>query len=643
MLRFIKYLLSIIMVVTVLVFSGCSDQKLPHGDFDVKGFATLTNWNVFDSSQGPQKIIYLDYANAINGFAIPSVRQTDDGYFHFEFLLRNLSGTDQKFYYNLYYQNESYKFPECVAGSQRENVFAGENFYGSRSAEFPGFAETCVIPADDKYHKVAFSIRIEGNPRNEKRYFDNNINQRWKRNPRTGEYSFLLVVSTKDNLDNNVIPDYIADVCKQHDSVFHNPFYFYLYGEGKKIKNLAALFSGSVLRVGARPALTGGIYVNPADFDAEKYLPSTGKYCSSSDELYNNAPLSTFVSYVDTSSRFLNIPVLADVINENYSLRDYNWNRTFHKQEEMVPTKPGNTDCPCSQLSVDTVEASVIMKNEATRPGEWKKKSIGVMTRHGFTYGKYTVKVKMTELLNGAGVWNGITNGIWLASQKNEPWNNCRKCNKKGYLHNYWGSGKDDRSDYTGYSEIDFEILKTVSYCPSYQFPPTYYYPVANRYRVADWHIPLPKALQPDSAKIMVCCTNWDMACPDPQNYDVGCKPVNYGNQTFFAHRWDYWYRSLTIRTPASDNELFASVYYYFQIEWKPDEIIWRIGPRKDNLTVVAYMNSDITCIPNNQMILIISQEFHDTAWWHGSPFQQGFIPFPKKDLSGIIYEITIE
>jgi len=54
-------------------------------------------------------------------------------------------------------------------------------------------------------------------------------------------------------------------------------------------------------------------------------------------------------------------------------------------------------------------------------------------------------------------------------------------------------------------------------------------------------------------------------------------------------------------------------------------------------------MNSRITCIPNNQMILIISQEFHDTAWWHGSPFKQGFIPFPKKDLSGILYEITVE
>lgn len=643
MTRYIKNIIILFLFVWILSSCGNRIDITENRVFEVKDFKTLTNWNVVDSVALERKIIYLDYVNAIDGFTIPSARQTADGYFHFEFQIRNMSGRDQKFYYNLYYQNESYKFPECVAGSQRENVFAAENFYGCRSTEFPGFAETSVIPADEKYHKVAFSMRIEGNPRNEKRYSDGTSNQRWKRNPRTGEYSFLLVVSTKDNIDNKIIPEYIADVSRQRDSVFHNPYYYFLFGEGKNQKNLEILPSGNVLKVVARPGLDGGIYVNPADFIAEKYLPFTHKYCGSSDELYRNAPLRTFVSYIDTSSRFFNIPVMADVINENYSLRDYNWNRTFHKQEELVLTKPGNTDCPCSQLVVDTVEASVTMKNEATRPGEWKKKGIGVMTRHGLTYGKYTVKVKMTELLNKAGVWNGITNGIWLASQKNEAWNNCRKCNEKGYLHNYWGSGKDDRSDYTGYSEIDFEILKTVSYCPSYQFPPTYYYPVANRYRVADWHVPLPQALRPDSANIMVCCTNWDMACPDPQNYEVGCKPVNYGNHTFLAHRWDYWYRSLTIRTPASDNELFASEFYYFQIEWKPDEIIWRIGPRKDNLTIVAYMNSRITCIPNNQMILIISQEFHDTAWWHGSPFQQGFIPFPKKDLSGILYEITVE
>ena len=86
-----------------------------------------------------------------------------------------------------------------------------------------------------------------------------------------------------------------------------------------------------------------------------------------------------------------------------------------------------------------------------------------------------------------------------------------------------------------------------------------------------------------------------------------------------------------------------GSEYYYFQIEWKPTEIVWRIGPEKDRLRVVGYMNDEITSIPNNQMLLIISQEFHNTGWWLGSPYEQQFIPFPKNDLIGRIMEITVE
>jgi hypothetical protein len=50
-----------------------------------------------------------------------------------------------------------------------------------------------------------------------------------------------------------------------------------------------------------------------------------------------------------------------------------------------------------------------------------------------------------------------------------------------------------------------------------------------------------------------------------------------------------------------------------------------------------------ITSIPNNQMLLIVSQEFHNTRWWVGSMFSQDNIPFPKHDIMGEIYEVTIE
>jgi hypothetical protein len=102
-------------------------------------------------------------------------------------------------------------------------------------------------------------------------------------------------------------------------------------------------------------------------------------------------------------------------------------------------------------------------------------------------------------------------------------------------------------------------------------------------------------------------------------------------------------YRAITSKVPEPDDELFGKDYYYFQIHWEPDRIIWRIGPEKDQLRVVGYVDHTITSIPNNQMLLIVSQEFHNTRWWVGSMFSQDNIPFPKHDIMGEIYEVTIE
>lgn len=611
--------------------------------FEVKDFKTLTNWNVLKPTGKTTKLLYLDYVDAMKGFSIPSIRQTEDGYFGFEFYVKNNNSKPQKFCYKLYYQNESYKFPECVAGSTKEHPYAGENFYGSWDDTTATFVETPLIPADGQFHTVACKLRITGNPRNEKRYYYKTDNQLWTRNPRTGNYSFMLVVTTADNFRNKTIPGYISNIALKRNNRFVNPYYYFLYGEGSKLPGVWVSATGNDLCVIAKPDLKAGVYSNPQDFDPKTYGAHYTKTCGFNDNLYLNAPLGQFRNNVNAASKWDNIPVIADVLQDNYSLRDYNWNRAFHKKEELISILPQTAECPCRQADVDSVSGEVVIRNEASHYGDWKKQSVGVITRHGFTYGKYTIKVKLTELLNKNGVWNGITNAIWLVTNGNEPWNYCRECTDEGYLPKY-GAGKDDkRSPLTAYSEIDFEILKTVPYCPSYGFPPAYIYPEPDKGKSSLWNVPLPEVLRTESGNVMISCTNWDMACPQPLRYDVGCQPVNYGNQTFVAHRWDYWYRALTERSPASDDEMFAAPYYYFQIEWKPTEIIWRIGPEKDKLRVVGYMNDAITSIPTNQMLLVISQEFHNTDWWPGSPFEQQFIPFPKNDLVGRIMEITVE
>ena len=42
-------------------------------------------------------------------------------------------------------------------------------------------------------------------------------------------------------------------------------------------------------------------------------------------------------------------------------------------------------------------------------------------------------------------------------------------------------------------------------------------------------------------------------------------------------------------------------------------------------------------------MLFIITQEFHNTQWWPGTPYKQENIPFPSKDMVGEIYDFTIE
>jgi hypothetical protein len=185
--------------------------------------------------------------------------------------------------------------------------------------------------------------------------------------------------------------------------------------------------------------------------------------------------------------------------------------------------------------------------------------------------------------------------------------------------------------------------LKTPPYCPDQYFPPVFKNQRPNQYNLSDWNVAFPDDLDNFDDKLSVSCTNWDMACWEPKNFVVGCNPVAYEDKIFETHRWDHWYRALSSRVPEKDDTLFGSPFYYFEIEWRPTEIIWRIGPTPDLMRVVGYMNDSVTSIPNNQMLLIITQEWHNTNWWPGSPYLQHFVPFPKNDILGEIFEVVIE
>ena len=636
----LRYILLIMLIPWLFISCGQSTKSLEvvSGQFVVKDFDPTVNWKKGET-------LFLDYPDAISaGFIIPAIRQVEGGLFRMEFDVKNTGTTPQKFFYKIYYQNESYKFPERDGSdTTKQHPDAWENFYGSWENVSVTFAETAIIPADNEFHSVENTFRIVGNPRDEQRYYAENHHDRWKRNPRVGNYSFMLIVTNSENLQQKAIPENVQHIGIKSETGFVNPFFYFLYGPGKSLKNTIVLRSRNLLTVAARPDPGAGVFINPAAWSKEITEKSKTNGCGQDSSLYHVAAFEQFAHFIDPSTRMNNIPVIADVLNDNYTKTDYNWNKRFYRKEELVAITATVATRPCETVISDPVNHKIIIRNPKSEYGKWQKQNVGVITRHGMTYGKWTVKCKLTELLNKHNMWNGITNAIWLITQSQADWNFRRDCNNGGYMANYYGGQQDQRVKNVGYTEIDFEILKTVPYCPSWILPPAYNQGIDDQYNVENWNVPFPEEILTDDDKITVSCTNWDMACRQPVDFHDGCYPLRYQDKTFWAHRWDKNYRALTEKTPERDDELFGSPWYYFQIDWQPDKIIWRIGPSKEKLRVVGYVDNTVTSIPNNQMLLIITQEFHNTKWWIGSAYAQDNTPFPKVDYTGEIYELTIE
>ena len=321
----------------------------------------------------------------------------------------------------------------------------------------------------------------------------------------------------------------------------------------------------------------------------------------------------------------MNVPVHADFLKKGYSQKEYKENIKA-TVDERIKTFFTNTRYPGESFGVDAEKKAIWFKNPANKEGENRKENVGIKTRHGLTYGKYTYKIKMAELLTKENIWTGITNAIWMINEGGD-WNKRRVCNKEGFMPFYSAGKGEERVSQISYSEMDFEILKAAE-----TYPKSSYKDKKERNDPAS-----------HQDKVMIACTNWDMACKQPVNFDIGLHHIDYKGQTFNIHRWNEFYNALTSKIPELDDDLFSGEYYYFQLEWKPNEIIWRVGPEKENLHVVGFMNDKVTTIPNNQMLAVISQEYHFSKWWPKSPFKQEDIPFPSEDLNGIIYSLEIE
>ncbi len=672
----------IVFALILLVFSSCR-----HG-----GSVSVEDLKIDlaagDNSVSDTVSLKADLSNAVlNGIEVPTKNQTRNGYFTFSFKVKNTTSEIKKFYYKFFYQNASYKFFDTVP-------LAGENFYGSWVNGLYTFKPTKILSPGDEV-TIRDSFRIVGNPRNESLYFgpdldkylaiddsiqakiafvksvpawlkssaedakrlgisldeqiylnalwgigyqkdhDHSVNNRWKRNPRMGNYEFMLVVTSPEDIGK--IPREVLDLqLKNANGTFTNPFGYFLYKKGSELKNTKVILSEKKLKVYSQMDLGAGIYIdklsiNKSNFSTELY----GKTCGNEADLYKKAQFQQYFHNIDKNYTVYNVPEIRDVTGENFTRKEYDeFKSKYAAKESRVKMFVNSTDCPCKTVKSDPKKNSLTLTVPAVEPRKYKKEHVGLSSRIGYSYGKFRAKLKFPPMLSKDNVWNGLTHAFWLLFQGDDnSWNLRRDCGGKvGYIPK--GSTDDESSVNQSkksyyYSEIDIEIVKESRY-----WPKTSYAHSKVKYKTDD---------AKNNDEIMVSCTNWDMACNEPKNFIFGAEEYFVDSIPYLMHRWNFFSKAITSKVPIKHDEIYAAPYYYFEIDWQPDKIVWRLGPEKNKLRTICVMDKDVSSIPNNQMMLMFTQEWHNEEWWPTAPFGQNFIPFPKKDIVGEILEIEIE
>lgn len=617
-----------------------------------------------------EKIVALDMdlRNVVNeGIVIPSDNQCDEPGFAFTFNAKRGQ------YYKIYYQNESYKFED-------NDSLSNENFYGSWEDVNVGFKKV------EESGMVTDYFRIVGNPRDEKKYYgadltknnfnkeavdnvinsikntpewfasvkekainngndldeqlyldaiwiinDNknrgDVNNRFKRNPRVGEYSFMLVVCDEDAL--NQIPDYIKNISlTDENGSFVNP---YSYFSKNKNKGIEVVVSDRRLKTRAVITPEYGVFLDETQIKTNDYsVDNSNPRCSDSEEMYSNALYKQFLSHVSQQYTLRNIPLIKDVVSDDdpYTMKEYEEARSKYDSAQLQYNYPFVTDCLGSTVRLNDDNSISLINPGNDDLDNLQKESTGIMTRVGFTYGKFRGKIKFPVMLNEENIWNGLTYAFWLIYQDEHPWNNRRTSTAGGgYVDKNDDSENPVRRHDYHYSEIDIEIVKASRYWPDFYY--------TEKEDIATEN-PM------NNNEIMYCCTNWDLATREPVKFASGINKIPYKSNTYEAMRWYDLYKALTIKSPIS-NEFFKEDYYYYEIEWRPNEIIWRVGPSEDKMQLVGYMNDEYTAIPNNQMLCIVTQEYHYSEWWPPIVFEQGLIPYNKSDIEGRVYEIVVE
>ena len=501
----------------------------------------------------------MDLRNVVNeGIVIPSDSQCDEPGFAFTFNAKKGQ------YYKIYYQNESYKFGD-------NDSLSNENFYGSWEDVSVGFKKV------EESGMVTDYLRIVGNPRDEKKYYgadltknnfnkesvdnvirsikntpewfasvkekainngndldeqlyldaiwiinDNknrgDVNNRFKRNPRVGEYSFMLVVCDEDAM--NQIPDYIQNISlTDENGAYVNP---YSYFSKNKNKEIEVVVSDKRLKTRAVITPEYGVFLDETQIKTNDYtVDNSNPRCSDSEEMYSNALYKQFLSHVSQQYTLRNIPLIKDVVSDEdpYTMKEYEEARSKYDSAQLQYNYPFVTDCLGSTVKLNDDNSISLINPGNDDLNDLQKESTGIMTRVGFTYGKFRGKIKFPVMLNEENIWNGLTYAFWLIYQDEHPWNNRRTSTAGGgYIDKNDDSENPVRRHDYHYSEIDIEIVKASRYWPDF-------------YYTENENIATENPM--NNNEIMYCCTNWDLATREPVKFASGINKIPYKSKTY--------------------------------------------------------------------------------------------------------------
>ncbi|WP_143437144.1 LamG domain-containing protein [Hymenobacter mucosus] len=555
-------------------------------------------------------------------FPHPEGSSESPALFNCRLTIANTSERDTLFY-ALFYQNESYAFEP---GHPRDD----ENFYGTwgyDEGKQPGFRKIAV-PRRAGGTTLQAGVRLRGNPRNESLFMDapagsrplpdgpddENLYGRWKRPPRMGRYRFMLVVTT----DTSEIDFYARDCHRRRsDGHYLNPFTYFL---GRSFAHTVVQVADEQLQIYMRPPKLG------APLPARDWrMPATAEQMEASFRY------SSF-----GGAKMPNVPVVADVNNNSFTPAAYN--RLKHQFDPTtLPVVTVGDDGPTASVA-DSGRIQLI--NPAADPADPHKYDASVRTLFGFTYGRFRARIRFPQIVNSAGVWNGISPAFWLFSAAGEPWNSLNRDYRGGFC-------TDDERAF--FSEIDIEIFK--AQCIRYRNYRNDGYEGRARHR-RRW-LREGGAFQDESCdSIVIGCNNFDYmrqdiphlvngaAATPPCGANGNDEPIVYEGKTYRLHR-DGASTALSTRVVLSSTELFSPHDTWYEIEWRPTEIIWRIGPDENHLRVIAYMSDQYTVVPNTLMHVILAQHWLPTNDYH--PYFQENIPYPAFPIRGEILEFSVE